>query len=86
MVQMKNDLYPGGFATWKPIITSMSFYQKNPKILQQWSQFDFFLGLEKSPKFLSDTMLPTISPEAAAAAAVLAAGGYDPCQFEVNSQ
>ena len=29
-------------------------------------------------------MLPNVSPEVAAEASVLAAGGYDPCQYAVN--
>ena len=42
---------------------------------------DVFLGLDKSPKFLADTMLPNTSPEAAAKASVLVNGGFDPFQY-----
>ena len=39
------------------------------------------LGLDKGPQFLADTMLPSTSPEAAAAASVLVNGGFDPFQY-----
>ena len=42
-------------------------------------------GLEQTPKFLSETMLPNVRAEAAAEASVLANGGYDPCQYAVNN-
>ena len=42
-----------------------------------------FLGLDKLPRFLSDTMLPTTSPEKTMEATVLVNGGYDPCHYEV---
>ena len=42
------------------------------------------LGLDKVPRFLSDTMLPTSSPERTMEATVLVNGGYDPCHYEVN--
>ena len=41
-------------------------------------------GLDKSPKILVDTMLPTISPDNAARASVLVNGGYDECQYRVR--
>ena len=42
-------------------------------------------GLDKLPRFLSDTMLPTTSPERTMEAKVLTNGGYDPCQYEVTT-
>ena len=41
-------------------------------------------GLDKLPRFLSETMLPTTSPEKTMEATVLVNGGYDPCHFEVT--
>ena len=41
-------------------------------------------GLDKLPRFLSETMLPTTSPEKTMEATVLVNGGYDPCHYEVT--
>ena len=41
-------------------------------------------GLKASPSALKDTMLPNISPEVVADAAVQVFGGYDPNQFGVS--
>ena len=41
-------------------------------------------GLEQTPNFLIDTMLPNVRPEIVAEAAVLANGGYDPCHYAVR--
>ena len=43
-----------------------------------------FPGLDTSPSALRDTMLPNISPELVADAAVQVFGGYDPTQFGVS--
>ena len=43
-----------------------------------------FIGLDKDPKFLADSMSATTSPEKAAEASVLVSGGFDPCQYEVE--
>ena len=40
-------------------------------------------GLDKDPKFISDSMSAVTPPEKAAEAAVLVSGGFDPCQYEV---
>ena len=49
------------------------------QILQQ-----YLAGLDKLPRFLSETMLPTTSPEKTMEATVLVNGGYDPCHYEVT--
>ena len=43
-------------------------------------------GLDKTPNFLADTMLPNISPEVAAEASVLSNGGLDPCEYAVSAR
>ena len=45
---------------------------------------DYISGLEQTPNFLIDTMLPNVRPEIVAEAAVLASGGYDPCHYAVR--
>ena len=42
-------------------------------------------GLDKTPNFLADTMLPNISPDVAAEASVLANGGLDSCEYVVSN-
>ena len=74
MVEMRNDLYPGG------IILS-----RNNAPSSKWSSLTKISGLEKAPKFLSDSMLPNVPAEVTAEASVLANGGYDPCQYAVNN-
>ena len=41
-------------------------------------------GLEKSPKFMYDSMAGTVSPELTAESAVLVNGGFDPCRDAVT--
>ena len=39
-------------------------------------------GLDKDPKFISDSMSAVTPPEKAAESAVLVSGGFDPCQYQ----
>ena len=70
MIKMKNDLYPGRTRR------SLSCHD--------FSNPDDILGLEQTPNFLSDTMLPNVRPEVVAEAAILTNGGYDFCQYAVK--
>ena len=40
-------------------------------------------GLEKSPKFMYDSMAAAVSPELTAESSVMVNGGFDPCQDSI---
>ena len=69
-IEMIEELYPGQYNT--------------PDVACDARNCTVIIGLDKLPRFLSDTMLPTTSPEKTMEATVLVNGGYDPCHYKVR--
>ena len=52
-------------------------------IYNRYLETNVSTGLDKDPKFISDSMSTSTPPEKAAESAVLVSGGFDPCQYQV---